>query len=108
MEYVKQTKPLISVEGIICILFRNSRSISFKRRNFYRSFYNIRIKNVYSDILNNICFSGSEINQYSEELSTALFNLQFCDAISSHGLLTATYYTSTNYNEIYKTLTKML
>lgn len=71
----------VSPECLLSFIFNKKRIIKLKTFQLHRILYNLKLDPKYSKILENIRFTGSPINPYSEAIEEALFNLQFSDAV---------------------------
>ncbi len=108
MIFVEKKTSKISPEGIIGVLFRENPHLKFYLSNFHKSFFDLKKKGKYGDLLKEIRFAGSAVNPYSEEINCALSNLQSSGALAKQNPDLVKYSTTTSFNSTFEILTENL
>ena len=93
-------------ECILGYLFNIKKEIKIENYQFHKMIYQMKKQDKYRELLDNIRFSGSPINPYSEVLDEALFNLQFSGGLTRKNPEMVWYSISKEFDDIYKNLSE--
>jgi hypothetical protein len=91
-------------ECLIGSLFNKQSEIKIENYKFHKSVYGMKNNPEYKELLEDIRFSGSLVNPYSEMLEEALFNFQYSGGLSRRNPDLVLYSTTQNFNLSYENL----
>ena len=95
-------------ECLLGSLFEKKEQIEIENNKFHKILYKMKENPEYGELLEDIRFSGSPINPYSEMVEEALFNFQFSGVLSRQNPDLVLYSTTQKFDSSYKNLIKEL